>query len=502
VLCSGRLGVVRLLGCVLALGVGAGSHAEVPLELLRVRVNSAIAAPAGEGLSMLYAAEPLGKGRFRAGSLNHLKSVTVPDLGPGNSYTGQYSLGYGLTSNIDVSVVVPFLMDSAGGLNKYGTGDPVIGIKYATPADIEAGFHTAYQLMVGLGPLGYKGVHGLDREEYDGGIRAFSNESIDLGLQVLLDAQISQVSLYLNGGYFRSGNAEVLPELVYGMGMEVGRRSRWGSVNAEYWTRVAFAEESQGAAVLKFGLRGTVLPGVELELNRERGFLDHPGESMFSFGLRLHGHLTGGRKLANRSALYKPPPLPRQLYAPDQVLRIAVVEFAGYQSLEAGARVVEQLRDHLAPHDSLEVVDLTLYADVPYQGFLSPAQAIRLARKLGVDVVITGEVEEYEVSRYNGSLIPHLLRLTEATVGLRLRYRVIEFSADKTELQAHIGEVQGRSRLKRRVQLLPAGERDITRNPSSRELEAAQDRAFSNLATNMLGAMAARFTWVPPEFQR
>ena len=446
---------------------------------------------------MVHGAEPLGKGRYRFRLINRSQGITVPELGSGNAYTALQSLAYGITSGIQASVTIPFLLDAAGGLNKYGTGDPVIGIKYSRPSRLPAGFYSAYQLLVGL-PLGYKGEHGLD--DYDGGVRPFSNQSVDLGLNVLLDMHFRYLSLYLNGGYLRSGNPEVMPELTYGIGLELLRRNRWLSLNGEYSMRVAFAEESRGAGAVKLGTRVNVFRGVQLELNREYGFLDHPADALFTFGVRTHGFLLGRRRLEHRYALYRPPAPPRRLYEPDQVLKIAVVDFAGFEEVQAGRRLVEKLRERLAPHDSLEVVDLKRYADIPHRGFLRPTEALDLARKLNVDVVVTGEVADYEVSRFGGHLIPFVVRLPEARVDVSLRYRVLEFSQDKTEMQAFLDEVAGHSRLMKRVQLLPPDSRDITTSASARELHEAQDRALHDLAGKMLASMAAQFSWVPPNF--
>jgi hypothetical protein len=467
------------------------------LELLKLPRNAALVPPAGQGLDLIHSAEPLGKGRFRFRSTNRSQSITLPEVGNGSVYTGVYGMAYGISPTLEASLVVPLLMDAAGGLNKYGTSDPVVGIKLSRSAKIPASFYTAYQVLIGL-PLGYKGEHALDKV---GGVRAFSTESVDLGLQFLLDMHFQHLSVYLNGGYFRSGNVDILPELVYGAGLELGRYNRFISANAEYWTRVAFSAESRAAAAFKMGVRINLFRGVELELNREFGFLDHPSKAIFTFGFRMHGYLTGRRRLEPRYVLYKPTAPPRRLYQPSAVLRVAIVDFEGFEDFDAGERLVEKIKTRLEPHDSLEVVDLKRYEDIPHKGYLKPREAIDLARKLGVDVVVTGKVSQYEIDRYAGYQVPFLVKLPESKVKLELRYRIMEFySPDKTDMQAHIEQVEGQSRLHKRVRLLPSDRTDVTVNHSAGELNEAQDRAMNDLVGKMLASMATKFTWVPPDF--
>ena len=485
------------LSCLLLLGGPVAARSDASLDLLRRPVNSVLVPPAGEGLTLLRSAEPLGKGRFSVRAVNRSQSVMVPELGAGHVFTGDYGFAYGLGPRLDVSLVVPFLLDAAGGLNKYGTGDPVVGVKYARTGQIPADFYLSYQMLLGL-PLGYKGEHGLD--EYNGGIRPFSTSGMGLGLQVMMDVHFRRGVLYLNGGYYRSSNTEIQPELVYGIGVEAGRTNRWVSVNAEYLTRIAFADQSRGVASLKLGVRFNVYRGVQFEVNREYGFLDSPADQMTSFGLRLHGYLSGNRRLESRYVLYEPAPPPPRLYAPRAVVRIAMVDFAGYEDLDAGERLVAKLRSFLASHDSLEVVDLRRYADVPHRGFLSPVQAQRLARRLGVDVVLTGQIEDYEVRRFSGVNIPYVVRLPETRVDLRLRYRVLEFSADKTRMQQVIDQVEGHSRQPQSPRLMPTDPQDVTASPTAGQMMEAREKALNDLAGNLLAAMAARFAWVPPDF--
>jgi len=475
---------------------GKAALADPALERLRRPQNAAISVPAGQGLDLLHSAEPLGPGRFRLRAMNRSQSISLPEIGEGGAFTGTYSLAYALTPSLETSLVVPFLMDSAGGLNKYGTGDVAAGFKLSRPARLPANFYTAYQLLIGI-PLGYKGEHALDKV---GGMRPFSTESVDLGLQVLIDMHFSHASFYLNGGYFRSGNADILPQLVYGVGLEVGRKSRWASFNAEYQARVAFTQESRASGILKIGTRVHIFRGMELELNREFGFIDHPSRSIFTFGLRLHGRLTPQRRLEGRHALYQPPPPPKRLYQPAQVVRIAIVDFGGFEEYEAGEKLVEKIKTLLEPHDSLEVVDLSRYAGIPHKVFLKPREALELARKLGVDVVLTGTVSAYEIDRFAGLQVPYVVHLPEAKVEVKLRYRVVEFSPDKTQMQVFSEEVAGQGRLRKGVRLLSTDRRNITARASAGELHLVQDQALSDLAGNMLAMMAAKISWVPPDF--
>jgi hypothetical protein len=467
------------------------------LELLQRPTNSAITIPAGQGLDLIGSAEPLGKGRFRLRTLNRSHDVDVPELGNGSAYTGYYSLAYGFSPSIDLSLVVPFLMDSAGGFNKYGTGDPVFGIKWARPGTIPSDTYTALELLIGL-PFGYKGEHALDQI---GGIRQFSSSAMDMGFQALLDLHFRKVSIFANGGLFRPGNPEVVTQMVYGLGLEAFRGSRWVSANVEYEARIAFASQSRAANVLKFGLRLHAFRGLEIELGREIGFLDHPTRSLTTIGLRTHGYLTGRRRFEPRFSLYQPTPPPKRSYEPDQVLRIAVVDFAGYEQFAAGRRLVDKIRTRLEPHDSLEVVDLAAYTGVPMKGALTPREAIELARKIGVDVVVTGTVSNYHIDRFAGLRVPFVFELPETEVEVGLRYRVMWFaSSDRTDMEAFTEQIVGKSSLRKRVRLLPADQRDITVSRTAAELARVHEAALDNVVTNLLASMARSFSWIPPDF--
>ncbi|MEW6752663.1 MAG: hypothetical protein AB1505_17010 [Candidatus Latescibacterota bacterium] len=488
----------RVLGLLL-LGLAGlappGAQAD-PLELLRRPRNSVIGPPAGEGLDWVRAAEPLGKGRFRFRLVNRSQAVVLPEIGNGSAYTGTYAMAYGVTPNLEASFTIPFLMDGAAGYNKYGTGDPVLGVKYSRPAQVPASFYTAYQLLVGV-PMGYKGEHALDMV---GGIRPYSSESVDMGLHALADVHTRRLSLLLNLGYLRSGNPEVPAELAYGIGVETGRRNRWVSLSAEYWTRIAFSIRARAAAVLRVGARANLYRGLELGISREYGLLDHPGKALLTVGVRLHGQLTGRRSLEPRYALYRPPPPPKRPYRPVEVVRLVIPDFAGYEELQAGGRLVEKIRARLAPHDSIEVVELKGYADVPHRGELKPEAAVALARRLGADAVLTGTVSDYSVERFGGKRVPFVVQRTEARVTVGLDYRLVELSPDRTTAESFLNRALGHGRVPQPVRVLSADRREITASASAPQLHGAQEEALDDLVAELLATLAGHYPWVPPDF--
>lgn len=480
------------------LGLAGRGEAQTDLTRLRMSTNAAISLPLGQGLDLIHGAEPLGKGRFRLRLSNRTNSVEVADLGRGSAYTGLYGFAYGLRQELDLSLLVPFMMDSVGGLTKYGTGDLVLGVKWARPKQVPARSYTSVNLLMGI-PLGFKGETGLD--QFGGGVRPYSSQALDLGLQMEMDLHFRYGSLYLNGGFFRSGNPEILPQLVYGIGVESSRRHRRLRFNLEYQSRVAFSRQTQASGVLKTGARVEVFRGVELELNREFGFLNYPFSTALTFGLRFHGVASGRRQLESRYALYQPVPKPKPAYRPKRVTRLAVVDFVGFEEYQAGRRLVEKIRIRLEPHDSLVVVDLARYADMPKKGSLTPEQAAELARKLGVDAVVTGSISDYKIDRFSGRHVPYLFKMPQTQVEVALRYRVLSFpGADPALMETFTQQVGGQGLVRDQVRLLPADKRDITVSASSRQLEAAQEAALDDLAGQVLASMAAKFPWVPPDF--
>jgi hypothetical protein len=479
-----------------AVFLGTSGAAAQTLELLRQPVNGAIGLPLGQGLGLVHSAEPLGLGRFRVLLLNRTFPIALPDLGSGSAYTGDYGLAYGIKNNIDASLLVPFYLDSVSGLSKYGTGDLLLGVKWSRPARATASYYTAVLFGLGL-PLGYKGQHGLDQV---GGIRPFSSSSLDLGMQMLADMHFRYASVYLNGGLFRSFNVDIRPQLIYGLGLEFGRRSKRGSLNIEYQNRLAFAQRARAVGVLKVGTRVSAYRGLEVELNREFGFYDYPTGSLFTFGVRLHGYLSPRRRLEPRYVLYQPPPKPKRAYAPTRVLRLAVLDFDGFEESNTGRRLVDKIRARLAPHDSIEVVDLRRYSDVPRSGPLSLQQALDLAGRLPVDVVVSGTVSDLSVKRFSGTVAPYLVELPQTDVEVALTYRVMWYAdPGKTQMETFTETVTGTSQVRKRVRLLPADQHDITVHRTAQELVQAQEKALDSLAGKMLASMAARFTWIPPD---
>lgn len=486
------------IGALVLFGLAGRGESQTDLSRLRIPTNAALSPPLGQGLDLIHGAEPLGKGRFRLRLTNRTNSVTVPDLGRGSAYTGLYGIAYGLRPELDLSLLVPFMMDSVGGLTKYGTGDLVLGVKWARPKIVPARSYTSVNLLLGL-PLGFKGETGLD--QFEGGVRPYSSQALDLGLQVEMDLHFRHGSLYLNGGFFRSGNPDILPQLVYGVGVESSRRHRRLRFNLEYQSRVAFSRQTQASAVLKAGTRVEVYRGVELELNREFGFLDYPFSTALTFGLRLHGTAKGRRRLESRSALYQPTPKAKPAYKPKRVTRLAVVDFGGFEEYQAGRRLVEKIKIRLEPHDSLVVVDLARYADIPKKGALTPEQAADLARKLGVDAVMTGSISDYKIDRFSGRHVPYLFEVPQTQVEVALRYRVLSFpGADPARMETFTQQVGGQGRVRDQVRLAPTDKRDITVSASARQLEAAQESALDDLAGQVLASMAAKFPWIPPDF--
>lgn len=489
-----RIYLAALALCGWALPGGARTD----LGLFRQATNAAISPPLGQGLDLIHGAEPLGKGRFRLRLSSRTHAVVIPELGRGSAYTGLYGFAYGLRPELDLSLLVPFMMDSVGGLNKYGTGDPVLGVKWARPKTLPARSYSSINLLLGF-PLGFKGETGIDK--FDGGVRPYSSQALDLGLQVQMDLHFRYASLLINGGIFRSGNPQILPQLVYGLGVESSRRHRRLRLNAEYQSRVAFSRQTQAAGVLKAGARVEILRGVELELNREFGFFDYPFNSALTFGLRVHGMATGRRRLESRYALYQPVAKAKPAYRPKKVTRLAVVDFAGFEEYQAGKRLVEKIRTRLEPHDSLVVVDLGRYADIPQPGVFSAEQAAELGRKLGVDAVVTGSISNYRIDRFAGRQVPYVFETPQTKVDVALRYRVLSFAgADPSRVETFTQEAGGQARIGERPRLLPSDKRNITISASAVELEAAQEAALDDLARQVLAGMAAKFPWIPPEF--
>ena len=136
-----------IIGGFIAASVGLcpGEGLAQTLSSLGPISNTAVSPPLGQGLDLVHGAEPLGKGRYRVRLLNRSANINLPGLGRGSSYTGGYGLALGISQALDLSLLVPFLMDSIGGFNKYGTGDFLApggwAIIFTTPFRSFLGYH-------------------------------------------------------------------------------------------------------------------------------------------------------------------------------------------------------------------------------------------------------------------------------------------------------------------------------------------------------------------------
>jgi len=462
---------------------------------IRRPANSTMMPPLGQGLNYVSSAEPLGKGRFRIRMHNRSDAVTVPDVGKGTIFSGHYGIAYGLGNTLEVGLGIPFLMDSIDGLNRYGTGDPVISIKLSRPQKVPSGLYIGSKLLVGL-PLGYTGEHALDQFN---GTRSFSSGALDMGIQLLGDLHFKFMSIYVNGGYYKSGNPEVLSLVGYGIGTEFWRSNRWLSMNFEYQSKVAFAAESEAQALVKAGLRFTPLNGVEFELNRQIGLLDHPLPSSSSFGLRLHGMLAGGRRLVSRQNDYSPKDKGDGNFEHIDFTRIAFVDFDGFEEFNAGARLVEKVRGSLETFDNITMVDIKRYEDVPHKGYLPPQEALALARKLDVDIVVTGVVDRYEIKRFGGTRIPFLFARPETEIKMGMRFRVIEIDEAGIETHAQTHAVQGVRSEKLGMRFIPYESRNITKNATAMQMNNLQDEVLDDLVGSMLATMVEKSKWLSAE---
>jgi len=73
-------------------------------------------------------------------------------------------------------------------------------------------------------------------------------------------------------------------------------------------------------------------------------------------------------------------------------------------------------------------------------------------------------------------------------------------SAARTDMEAISEQIVGKSRIRKRVRLLPADNRDITVSRSAAELARVHDSALDDVVSNLLASMSQTFSWIPPDF--
>lgn len=464
---QGRWVMAILIGWLMMTFSGAQAQDEVPV--LSDRVPPPFSLPVGEGLFRVASAEPLGRGGVSFRFVNEAYQISVHRVGEGTSVTGHLGLAYGLSNNVDIGISVPLLFDVAGGLAKYGTGDIVSSMKFGFPSRYPAPVYFGFDVSM-VHPYGYKGRQALN-------VRPYSRSSREISSRMMFDLNKDAVGFRINGGYLISSGTRD-PGWMYGGAVEVGRGQVF-TVTMEYMSEPNILGEQTQRAIL--GARMN-LWRLKLEAGLEKGLSDDLPSVTAIAGLRLNPRLGAGRKPASTELVRVP--------KDDKTLiRVAVVNLAGFEHERVGELVAQEIKTSLGRYANIRLVDVGAGTV-----FLDPDAAMRLAQSSNADVVITGRVLRYEMERGNRANVPLVVGLPQTRAHVAADIRIVDRRENgKTMSFSLTGTgTQGRG-----LRMFPTSQDDKTSYLSVMEKQRVWTDAIQQMLTHFFTGLRENFAWFP-----
>ena len=459
-----RLAVVF---AVVAVGCSGPASAQ---NVLADQVASPFPVPMGEGLFRMPSAEPLGKGSISIRYLTEGYRISVGKIGEGSSLTGHLGVGYGLSSNIDLTLGVPLLFDVAGGLAKYGTGDINTTLKFGFPSRFPSSYYYGFDFSAVL-PYGYKGKQALN-------VRPYTRRAREMSSRVLFDYNRESIGFRMNLGYLLSSGIRQTG-LNYGVAVEVGRGQIF-TVIGEYLSEPSTLGGQTRRAVLGAHMN---IWRFRLEAGVEKGLSNDLPDVSAIVGLRVHTSLGGKGKAPLR------PGRRRGLVAQDigSAARVVVVNFAGFDHQKAGERVADRIKTELTRQGHIRVVDVG-----DRTAFLDPDAALQLAQQVNANVVITGRVRRYELDRSSRPNLPLVFGVPQTVAYVEADFRLV--APEQGEVFA--GSLVGTGRRSRGVKMFPTSARDDrTDYLSVLEKDRVWNEAMQQMVEQLLKEMAGTFSW-------
>ncbi len=440
--------------------------------VLAERVAPAYAVPMAEGLFRILSAEPLGKGGFNIRYLNEAYRISVGKVGEGTSFTGHLGIGYGLTNGIDFALSMPLMLDIAGGLTKYGTGDIATTLKFGFPGRFPSSYYFGFDVSA-VHPYGYKGQEALN-------VRPYHRSGRDISARMLFDLNREAVGFRVNLGYLISSQARE-PGLTYGGGVEVSRGQIF-TMTAEYWNEPGAAGRRRERAVFGGHMN---LWRLHLEMGVEKGISNDLPSLSGMAGLRIHTTL-GGKERKAFGGRRKRIPTTKDVGTP---VRVAVVNLAGFEDQKVGTVVADRIKANLTRYGHIRLVEVGKGTQ-----FLDPDAALRLAEVSNADIVITGRILRREMTRSARPNVPLVVGFPQTVAVLETDVRVVDRREQGEVLAAQLA---GMGRQSRGLRLFPTSGDDRTSYLNVVERERVWDEAVQQIVNGLLAEMAQTFTWLP-----
>lgn len=456
-----------ILTAVLALVWPAASHAQ---NVLSEQVPPPFPVPAGEGLFRLAAAEPLGRGGFQVRMLNEAYRISVNEIGEGTSITGQFAAAIGLANTLDFAVSIPILFDIAGGLTKYGSGDVTTSLKLGFPGRFPSSFYGGFEFSA-THPIGFKGDQPLT-------VRPFSRRQREMASRFLFDINREAIGIRINAGYLIQSPVRD-PGIIFGLGAEVGRGQIF-TVTAEYLSEPNAIGGRTERAV--FGARMN-LWWLQIEAGIEQGFSRDLPDFTGMGGVRLATSFGSKRRKAfgNRTRRI---PVEKDL---STAIRVAVVNLQGFEQQRAGEAVAQQIKTALTRYGHVRLIDVG-----EGTAFLDSDGAVRLATEAQADIVITGRILQYELTRNSRPNLPLVVGFPETAARVNADLRIVD-ARDNGDLFST--NLSGVGRKGRGVRMFPVSGDDRTSYLNEVEKNKVWDDAINQVVHSLLLQMSENFKW-------
>ena len=459
----------HILPVLIALLLPAGSDAQ---EVLSEQVPPPFPVPAGEGLFRLASAEPLGRGGIQFRLLNEAYQISVDEVGQGTSVTGQLAAAIGLANTLDFAVSLPIMFDIAGGLTKYGTGDVTTSLKLGFPGRFPAAFYGGVEVSA-THPIGFKGDQPLE-------VRPFSRGEREIASRFLFDINREAIGVRLNAGYLiQSGIRET--GLIIGGGVEVGRGQIF-TVTAEYFSEPNAIGTRTERAI--FGARMN-LWWLQFEAGLEQGFSRDLPDFSGMGGVRIA--TTFGNKqtkaFGNRTRRV---PVQKDL---STAIRVAVVNLQGFEERGAGEAVARQIKTALTRHGHVRLIEVG-----DGTAFLDADGAVRLAEQAQADIVITGRVLQYELTRNSRPNFPLVVGFPETAARVNADLRVVDARENGDLFSTNLSGV---GRKGRGVRMFPVSGDDRTSYLTEVQKNKVWDDAIDQVVVGLLRQLSQNYKWFP-----
>jgi hypothetical protein len=460
---------LTFLATALTLALSSGVEAQ---DVLSEQVPPPFPLPAGEGLFRLASAEPLGQGGFQFRMLNEAYQINVNEVGEGTSVTGHLGAAIGLANTLDFAVSMPVMFDIAGGLTKYGSGDVTTSMKLGFPGRFPAAFYGGAEFSV-THPFGFKGDQPLE-------VRPFSRGEREMAGRLLFDINREAIGIRINLGYLLQSGIRS-SGLIVGGGVEVGRGQIF-TVTAEYLSEPNALGSRTERAV--FGARMN-LWWLQLEAGLEQGFSRDLPDFSGMGGVRFATNFGNKRRksFGNRTRRV---PVEKDL---GTAIRVAVVNLQGFENRGAGEAVARQIKSALTRHGHVRLVEVG-----DGTAFLDSDGAVRLAEQAQADIVITGRVLQYELTRNSRPNLPLVVGFPETAARVNADLRVVDARQDGDLFSTNLSGV---GRKGRGVRMFPISGDDRTSYLTEVQKTKVWDDAIDQVVVGLLRQLSENFKWFP-----